>query len=77
LSVIRLPIPSKIATQFFLHLKSYKFAFSKISVFILFFDFYFGKKKVNLENNPEMGYDTVDETFAKAFIMRPDEREVY
>jgi len=58
-------------------LKSSKFSFAEISVFILFFDFYFGKEKVNLENNPEMGYDTVDETLAKAFIMRPDEREVY
>jgi hypothetical protein len=37
--------------------KSSKLAFAKMLVFILFFDFYFGKKKVNLGNNPKMGYD--------------------
>jgi hypothetical protein len=44
--------------------KSSRLAFAKISIFILFLFYYFyflslfWKKKVNLGNNPEIGYDS-------------------
>jgi hypothetical protein len=46
-------------------MKSSQLAFSKISVFLLLlfyvFNFYFRKKKkVNLKNNSEIGYDSID-----------------
>jgi len=51
--------PFKFAAWFFLHVKSFELAFAKMPIFILFILFFILKrKKMNLENNPEMSYDS-------------------